>query len=55
MVSNKGHSKKAGHKRKRLFMPACPANLRQIHGPDLMKSVKLLGQEKVIARIKCLL
>lgn len=47
--------KETGHRGKMLFMPVRSAIFGQVHGPDLMKSIELLGREKVTDRIKGLL
>ncbi len=44
-----------GQKGKNLFMPVRIAIFGQMHGPDLMKSIELLGKDKVTARIQALL
>jgi nondiscriminating glutamyl-tRNA synthetase len=44
--------KETGQKGKNLFMPVRVAIFGQVHGPDLMKSIELLGQEKVIKRLE---
>lgn len=47
--------KETGQKGKKLFMPIRVAVTGQTHGPDLPKTIVLLGKEKVIARINELL
>ncbi len=47
--------KETGYKGKMLFMPVRVAIFGQVHGPDLMKSIELLGQDKVMARVQSLL
>lgn len=44
--------KSTGHKGKKLFMPIRVAATGQVHGPDLMKTLELLGKEKVKTRLK---
>lgn len=41
-----------GQKGKNLFMPVRVAIFGQVHGPDLMKSIELLGREKVKNRLE---
>lgn len=43
--------KATGQKGKKLFMPVRVATTGQTHGPDLPKSIALLGKEKIIHRI----
>jgi nondiscriminating glutamyl-tRNA synthetase len=43
--------KSTGHKGKKLFMPLRVATTGQMHGPDLMKTIELLGKEKVKTRV----
>ncbi|GAA0380772.1 glutamate--tRNA ligase [Bacillus horti] len=43
--------KETGYKGKQLFMPIRVMGSGQIHGPDLMQTLFLLGQDKVIARV----
>ena len=45
--SVKAVQKSTGHKGKKLFMPLRVAATGQVHGPDLMKTIELLGKEKV--------
>lgn len=47
--------KETGQKGKKLFMPIRVAVTGQTHGPDLPKTVQLLGKEKIISRIEELL
>ncbi|AZU59888.1 glutamate--tRNA ligase [Neobacillus mesonae] len=47
----KAVQKSTGHKGKNLFMPIRAAVTGQTHGPDLPKSIELLGKEKVQQRI----
>ncbi len=47
--------KETGHKGKLLFMPVRVAIFGEVHGPDLMKSIELLGREQVVARVNALL
>ncbi|WP_428910366.1 glutamate--tRNA ligase [Niallia sp. Krafla_26] len=47
--------KSTGHKGKKLFMPIRAAATGQIHGPDLMKTIELLGKDKVESRVKQLI
>lgn len=49
--SVKAVQKSTGHKGKKLFMPIRVATTGQMHGPDLMKAIELLGKEKVKKRI----
>ncbi|MBB6447507.1 glutamate--tRNA ligase [Bacillus benzoevorans] len=48
----KAVQKATGHKGKKLFMPIRVAATGQVHGPDLMKTIELLGEEKVKARLQ---
>lgn len=48
----KAVQKSTGQKGKNLFMPIRAAVTGQTHGPDLPKSIELLGREKVQNRIK---
>lgn len=48
----KAVQKSTGHKGKKLFMPIRVAVTGQVHGPDLMKAIELLGEEKVKARLQ---
>ncbi|MCM3570043.1 glutamate--tRNA ligase [Neobacillus mesonae] len=48
----KAVQKSTGHKGKNLFMPIRAAVTGQTHGPDLPKSIELIGKEKVQQRIK---
>lgn len=41
-----------GHKGKELFMPVRAAVLRQLHGPDLPRSLALLGTPRVVQRLE---
>ena len=43
--------KTTGHKGKKLFMPLRVATTGQMHGPDLMKTIELLGKDKVKSRV----
>ena len=47
----KAVQKSTGHKGKKLFMPLRVATTGQMHGPDLMKTIELLGKEKVKSRV----
>ena len=47
----KAVQKTTGHKGKKLFMPIRVATTGQMHGPDLMKTIELLGKEKVKSRV----
>jgi nondiscriminating glutamyl-tRNA synthetase len=47
----KAVQKSTGHKGKKLFMPLRVATTGQMHGPDLMKTIELLGKEKVKTRV----
>ena len=49
--SVKAVQKSTGHKGKKLFMPLRVAATGQVHGPDLMKTIELLGKEKVKTRL----
>lgn len=49
--SVKAVQKSTGHKGKKLFMPLRVAATGQMHGPDLMKTIELLGKEKVKSRL----
>ncbi|QKS69677.1 glutamate--tRNA ligase [Paenalkalicoccus suaedae] len=51
----KAVQKETGHKGKKLFMPARVAVTGQMHGPDLPKTIALLGKTVVIKRIDQLL
>ncbi len=44
--------KNTGHKGKKLFMPVRVAATGSIHGPDLARTLFLLGKEKVLQRIE---
>ncbi|UJF33659.1 glutamate--tRNA ligase [Paenibacillus hexagrammi] len=44
--------KDTGYKGKQLFMSIRAALTGQVHGPDLNKSIFLLGKEKVVARLR---
>lgn len=48
----KAVQKATGHKGKKLFMPIRVAVTGQVHGPDLMKTIELLGEVKVKARLQ---
>lgn len=54
-ASIKAVQKETGQKGKNLFMPIRVATTGQTHGPDLPKSIALLGKEKVKNRIKSIL
>src|SRR4051812_24622824 len=43
--------KSTGHKGQKLFMPIRVATTGQMHGPDLMKAIELLGKDKVKTRL----
>lgn len=47
----KAVQKGTGQKGKKLFMPIRVATTGQTHGPDLQKSIALLGKEKIIQRL----
>ncbi len=47
--------KETGHKGKKLFMPVRVAVTGQMHGPDLPKTIVLLGRDKVLKRLDTLL
>ncbi|NSL52614.1 glutamate--tRNA ligase [Calidifontibacillus erzurumensis] len=51
----KAVQKETGQKGKNLFMPIRAAVTGQVHGPDLPQTIKLLGKEKVIARLEAFL
>jgi nondiscriminating glutamyl-tRNA synthetase len=51
----KGIQKETGHKGKHLFMPIRVMSSGQIHGPDLIQTIFLLGREKVIQRAESIL
>lgn len=48
----KSVQKATGYKGKKLFMPLRVATTGQTHGPDLMKTIELLGKDKVKTRVK---
>jgi nondiscriminating glutamyl-tRNA synthetase len=54
-ASIKAVQKATGQKGKNLFMPIRVAITGQTHGPDLPKSIAVLGKDIVIARLKMLL
>lgn len=47
----KAVQKSTGHKGQKLFMPIRVATTGQMHGPDLMKAIELLGKDKVKTRL----
>lgn len=47
----KAVQKSTGHKGQKLFMPIRVAATGQMHGPDLMKAIELLGKDKVKTRL----
>jgi nondiscriminating glutamyl-tRNA synthetase len=51
----KAVQKSTGQKGKKLFMPIRAAATGQTHGPDLPKTIALLGKEKIVQRIESLL
>jgi nondiscriminating glutamyl-tRNA synthetase len=51
-ASIKSVQKATGQKGKNLFMPIRVAITGQTHGPDLPKSIAILGRNKVISRLK---
>ncbi|RHW33877.1 glutamate--tRNA ligase [Neobacillus notoginsengisoli] len=51
----KAVQKSTGHKGKKLFMPIRAAVTGQTHGPDLPKTIELLGKEKVQTRLRQLI
>ncbi|PTL38486.1 glutamate--tRNA ligase [Alkalicoccus saliphilus] len=53
--SLKAVQKETGHKGKKLFMPVRIAVTGQMHGPDLQKTIILLGKNVVIKRLEQLL
>lgn len=50
-TSIKAVQKETGHKGKKLFMPIRSAVTGQVHGPDLNKTMFLLGRDKVLSRL----
>lgn len=48
----KAVQKTTGHKGKKLFMPIRAAVTGQVHGPDLMKTIELLGETKIRERLQ---
>jgi nondiscriminating glutamyl-tRNA synthetase len=51
-VSLKEIQKETGYKGRALFMTVRAAATGQVHGPDLNRSLELLGRDKVIARLE---
>ena len=51
----KAVQKSTGHKGKKLFMPIRSAVTGQVHGPDLQKSIALLGKDKIKNRLNSIL
>lgn len=51
----KAVQKSTGHKGKKLFMPIRAAVTGQTHGPDLPKTIELLGKDKVQKRLRNLI
>ena len=51
----KAVQKGTGHKGKKLFMPIRVAATGQTHGPDLPKSIALIGKDVLIKRINAIL
>ncbi|RDU34886.1 glutamate--tRNA ligase [Neobacillus piezotolerans] len=51
----KAVQKSTGHKGKKLFMPIRAAVTGQTHGPDLPKTIELLGREKIQKRLNDLI
>ncbi|MCM3240873.1 glutamate--tRNA ligase [Heyndrickxia oleronia] len=51
----KAVQKSTGHKGKKLFMPIRVAVTGQAHGPDLPKTIELLGKEKINSRLEALI
>ncbi len=51
----KAVQKETGHKGKNLFMPIRVATTGQVHGPDLPQAIRLLGKDKILARLQSLL
>lgn len=51
----KAVQKNTGYKGKQLFMPVRVVATGTVHGPDLPKTLYLLGKEKVLARVNTLL
>lgn len=51
----KAVQKATGHKGKKLFMPIRAAVTGQTHGPDLPKTIELLGKEKIQARVQAII
>lgn len=54
-IALKNVQKETGYKGKQLFMPMRVVSTGSIHGPDLPKTLFLLGKEKVIKRTQSLL
>jgi nondiscriminating glutamyl-tRNA synthetase len=54
-ASLKAVQKETGHKGKKLFMPIRVAATGQTHGPDLPKSIALIGKEVIIKRFNKIL
>jgi nondiscriminating glutamyl-tRNA synthetase len=48
----KAVQKETGQKGKNLFMPVRVAATGQVHGPDLLVSIALLGKERVVSRLE---
>ncbi|UTR16693.1 glutamate--tRNA ligase [Salipaludibacillus sp. LMS25] len=51
----KAVQKETGHKGKQLFMPIRVAVSGQVHGPDLMQTIELLGRSVVKKRVEAVL
>ncbi|HHW37473.1 MAG TPA: glutamate--tRNA ligase [Bacillales bacterium] len=51
----KAVQKETGHKGKNLFMPIRVATTGQVHGPDLPQAIRLLGKDKILARLNKLI
>lgn len=51
----KAVQKATGQKGKKLFMPIRAAVTGQTHGPDLPKTIELLGKEKIQARVQAII
>jgi len=48
----KAVQKETGSKGKNLYMPTRVAVSGQVHGPDLMETISILGKERVVSRIE---
>lgn len=54
-VAIKEIQKETGHKGKKLFMPIRVMSSGQVHGPDLIQLIFLLGRDKVVQRTEQIL